>query len=207
MKLFIIRHGQTAWNASKVFRGRKDIPLSDVGRRQAELAAERLADQGIRRIISSPLARARQTAEPLAARLALAVEPDDRLIDISYGTWEGQGDEQIRASFPDLHVRWTTHPDTIRFPGGETLAEVASRAVPAIRDYAAAGLDVALFTHRVVAKVLLLCLSGRGVEEFWGEPVSTGGISLYESGVADGRLRYKNETAHLASLGLIEADF
>ena len=83
MRIFIARHGQTTWNVASVFRERKDIPLSEIGFRQADLVAERLAGEGIRRLVSSPLDRARQTAAPLAARLGLRVETDNRLIDIN----------------------------------------------------------------------------------------------------------------------------
>jgi broad specificity phosphatase PhoE len=207
MRLFIVRHGQTAWNAAKVFRGRKNIPLSPTGLHQAELVAGRLTREGIRRVISSPLDRARQTATPLATRLGLETEIDERLIDICYGAWEGRPDEEIRAEFPDLYARWTTRPAKVRFPGGETLEEVARRTMPAVEEYVAAGLDAALFTHRVVVKVLLLCLSDLSVDGFWNERVGTAGISLYQSGGVDEGFAFKNDTAHLASLGLTEADF
>ncbi len=86
-----LRHGETAWNAAGLAQGRSDIPLNAVGCAQARTAGEALADRGIDRIVSSPLARARETAAIVASRLGL--DPavlDDDLAEVSFGVEEGR---------------------------------------------------------------------------------------------------------------------
>ena len=85
MNIYIVRHGETLWNKEEVFRGRKDIPLNDNGMRQAERAGAYFAGQPIGRIVSSPLARARQTAEAIGKTTGVTVETMEDFTDINFG--------------------------------------------------------------------------------------------------------------------------
>jgi broad specificity phosphatase PhoE len=87
--LFLVRHGETDWNADGRLQGQTDRPLSDFGRRQAKQLAEELADEGLEAIYSSDLARARETAEIAGERLGLPVVLDPDLREKDWGTWEG----------------------------------------------------------------------------------------------------------------------
>ena len=87
-RILLVRHGQSTWNADGRWQGRADPPLSELGVRQAEVAAETIADHGITRVWASPLVRAHQTASIVAQRLGLAVENDTRLQERDAGEWQ-----------------------------------------------------------------------------------------------------------------------
>ncbi|HKE36237.1 MAG TPA: histidine phosphatase family protein, partial [Candidatus Baltobacteraceae bacterium] len=90
MRLYVARHGETDWNYEGRYQGQRESTLTELGRRQAEALAGALADSGARRILSSPLRRCVDTARPLAERLGISVETDDRLLEIAHGNWEGR---------------------------------------------------------------------------------------------------------------------
>ena len=104
-KLLLVRHGETDWNRDGRWQGGSDTRLNDVGREQAEALAERL-DGEIDVVYSSDLARARETAEIVAAKLGLEVRLDPRLRERGFGSWEGLTTIEIEERFADAHRRW-----------------------------------------------------------------------------------------------------
>lgn len=128
-RLLLLRHGRTEWNDSHRFQGHIDVPLDDVGRRQAERAAAALAGLTPAVVVSSDLSRAAETASPLAARLGLEVVTDPALRETDGGTWEGRYAVDLRSD-PD-YLAWRAGGD-IAAGGGETRSAVADRAVPAV---------------------------------------------------------------------------
>lgn len=129
MKLYIARHGQTEWNAKNLLCGRTDLPLNVIGEKQAEQLAERMICEGAQPdvIIASPMIRAMQTADIVAARLGVPVEIEPRLIEQHYGRFEGGSIREpeflaIRQSF------------AIRYPGGESMLDVAGRVYPLLAE-------------------------------------------------------------------------
>ena len=90
MKLYIIRHGETSWNKQKKLQGQRDIMLNDAGIRLAELTGEGMKDIDFDLVISSPLIRAKQTAELVMAGRHLPMITDRRIIELSFGDWEGE---------------------------------------------------------------------------------------------------------------------
>ena len=142
-----MRHGQTDWNAERRIQGRTDIPLNDTGRAQALVAAETLRDGGWSRIVASSLGRARETAEIIAAELALdapAIFPG--LMERDYGIGEG-------TLVPDFHARYGQGA----VPGGETTEELATRVFAALREVAADARDqpTIVVAHGGVIRALL----------------------------------------------------
>lgn len=118
-----VRHGQTDANAAGLLLGRTDPPLNDTGREQAAGVAERLRRLGAERVLSSPLRRTVESAEIIAARCGLAVEVDDRLVEVDYGEYDGIPFSELPA---DLTRRWRTDPHFAP-AGGESLAAVGVR--------------------------------------------------------------------------------
>ena len=137
MTLYIIRHGQTDWNAERRLQGQRDIPLNAVGREQATgngvLLKQLVGDLSHYRFVSSPLGRARETME--RARNAAGLDPtryelDDRLIEICFGDWEGKTVREIRAVTPDLVKARATDKWNFIAPGeGAESYEMLSRRV------------------------------------------------------------------------------
>ncbi len=132
----LVRHGRTAANLAGVLAGRAPgVLLDDVGRQQAAAAAAQLAAVPLRAVVTSPLERCRQTAEQIAAvaQHAVAIAEDAALLECGYGRWTGQ-------SLRDLATEelWTTvqrQPSAARFPDGESLAEMSSRVIGAVRSW------------------------------------------------------------------------
>lgn len=126
-ELYLVRHGETEWNAARRIQGRTDIPLNDTGREQARQAAELLARRRWQGVYTSPLGRAHETARIIAERLGLAGVTDiDALVERDYGEAEGMGFDEIEALYPE----------GVRAPGQETREEVAARVVPALLELA-----------------------------------------------------------------------
>ncbi|HET8895838.1 MAG TPA: histidine phosphatase family protein [Protaetiibacter sp.] len=126
-ELYLVRHGETAWNAARRIQGRTDIPLNDTGRQQARQAAELLARRRWHGVYASPLDRAHETASIIAERLGLdSVTDIDALVERDYGEAEGMGFDEIEALYPE----------GVRAPGQETRDEVAARVVPALLELA-----------------------------------------------------------------------
>lgn len=120
MKLYVARHGETGWNALNKVCGRTDIPLTELGMKQAEDLADRVDGLGIDLIISSPMIRARETARPAARRLGLEIIMDDRLIEQNYGIYEGV--DRQNPGFLQNKRQFA-----FRYPGGESMMDVAHR--------------------------------------------------------------------------------
>jgi len=155
-RLIIWRHGRTEWNHTGLFQGQADIPLDEHGRRQARAAAKVLAGLKPTAMVSSDLARARETAAALAKVTGLDVPTDARLREIHVGSWEGLTGEQIREVDPELAERYYAGEDVRRSATGETVGEVAARVADALADIAAEAEDgavVVVVMHGLAARV------------------------------------------------------
>ncbi len=128
MYLLLIRHGETDWNSEGRMQGRVDLPLNVRGIEQAERLARRLAEEErIDILYTSPLTRARATAEIIAERLALTPIPDIRLVERSVGKLEGLTLQDFELSYPDLYRTWHEGNDHFSLPEGETREECLER--------------------------------------------------------------------------------
>ncbi len=133
--LWLVRHGETEWNAARRLQGQQDSPLTARGRQQALAIADllgrtlgRQAPGGAPlRLVSSPLGRTRATVAPIAAALDLPVEYDPRIAEIGLGAWEGMTWDEIEAAFPGSLDGATPHERFFRPPGGERHADLIQR--------------------------------------------------------------------------------
>lgn len=131
--VLLMRHGETEWNREGRVMGRNPVPLSDAGREQVAAAAEFTRGLKLNLIVTSPLVRARQSAEIVAERLGeIEITEDPRLSEVEYGRWEGMTFRNLLDD--ELYQQYKDHPDTMATPGGETLAQAQSRGLAAIHD-------------------------------------------------------------------------
>jgi len=200
--ILLVRHGQTEWNRVMRFRGRTDLGLDQVGWTQARALARRLANWPIKAIYTSPLRRARQTAEPLARQLGLSIQPTEGLLDIDYGRWQGRTPEEVAQAEPRLYQLWLEEPQRVQIPGGESLSLVQQRVRLTMEEVVARHPDemVLLIGHQVVNKVLICTLLGLDLASFWriGQDTACLNRFRYHDGLYDVLLL--NDTCHLAGL-------
>jgi len=136
-----VRHGESTYNAEGRLQGQSDRPvLSERGRRQSAAAAEALAAFPVETIYSSPLSRARQTAEIIAGRLGLEIRSDPRLKEIDVGVFEDRLRSELAAVYPKELARWVSGDAEFRIPGGESRRDLARRGAEALEAVEAAGL-------------------------------------------------------------------
>ena len=145
-RVYLLRHGETAWTLTAQHTGRTDLPLNEQGERQAREVGARLSALRFDRIVSSPLQRARRTAE--LAMPGASVEADDDLMEWDYGDYEGRSTADIEVERPG----WRLLRDGS--PGGETLESVAARADRVIGRIRAGGGNVLLVAHREILRIL-----------------------------------------------------
>ncbi len=146
-EVLLVRHGETDDNAARRFQGRRDTLLNERGREQSRALAELLRDEGIRALYTSPLQRARATAQIVADVLGLEAVVDARLMEADAGDWSGRLIADVTATAPREWERWRRADPTFRFPGGESVAEQAARVSAALADVATGPLPALVVTH------------------------------------------------------------
>jgi broad specificity phosphatase PhoE len=127
--ILICRHGETDWNRGRRIMGSLDVPLSEAGRRQCAGVGALLQRFGVRRIVSSPLARAAESARIIAGALGLEVSQDPDLEEVRFGRWQGKTYAEVLDD-PEFH-RFLADPVANRTAGGETIVDVQSRGLAA----------------------------------------------------------------------------
>ena len=127
MKIYVARHGQTEWNALNKTCGTTDLPLNEIGLQQAEELADKVEDLGIDLIIASTLIRARQTAEAVSRRIGVPVLTDPRIVEQNYGIYEGKDRKDPGFLENKRHLAY-------RYPGGESMLDVAYRIFGFLKD-------------------------------------------------------------------------
>lgn len=155
-ELWLVRHGQTDWNAAGRFQGQSDVPLNAIGLAQAETLAARLANTPFDALYSSDLSRAYRTAQYLAQTVGLPIRVEPRLREICQGEWEGMNYRQVVERFGEPGDPLQSNVSTDRAPGGETILEVAQRVSAAVKDIAAShpGQRVLVVSHGLALATL-----------------------------------------------------
>jgi glucosyl-3-phosphoglycerate phosphatase len=158
VRVLLLRHGRTAWNAERRFQGQSDPPLDDVGRAQAYEVAALIGALAPDVLVSSDAARAVQTAAPIGELTGLDVLVDARLRERSLGHWEGLTRDDVARRYPDEFADWIAGRDVSR-RGGESRDQVAARAMAAFAELAQVDTAV-LVTHSATAMALCAVLLG-----------------------------------------------
>lgn len=175
MRLFVTRHGQTTWNVLNKVCGRTDAPLTELGRQQAAVLAEKARDLGIGLIISSPLQRALDTAKAVAQVSGAPIVTDDRLIEQDYGIYEGvdRKDEGFQSN---------KRLFAYRYPQGESMMQLAARVYSLLEDVNAKYADktVLLVCHNGICRVIHSYFADMTNEEFATFSMENAALAEYE---------------------------
>ena len=187
--LYVVRHGRTAHNAARRLLGRLDVPLDEVGRRQAQALGRVPALSGAARVVSSPLQRALDTA----AAIGPPVSVDERWAEIDYGIFDG-------CELPGAAELWEGWDRDLAYQpeGGESLAELGRRVRRACDDLwqEAAEVDVVVVSHVSPIKAAVAWALGVGDEICWRTFLDTASITVIGPGRRGPTLRSFNDTAH-----------
>jgi broad specificity phosphatase PhoE len=200
-KLILARHGETVWNVEKIYRGRTDVSLDEVGIEQAELLGKYLSNWQLEAIYSSPLKRALDTANIIARYQKVGVYIAEGLIDFDYGEWQSLSEQEAKRLYPTLHNEWHNNPHKVKMPGGECLEDIRRRSINVVNDVISKYQgSILLVSHRVVNKVVICSLLGLDNSHFWNIKQDVCGITIFN--YVDGRfvLTKHNDTSHLREL-------
>jgi broad specificity phosphatase PhoE len=153
--IYLARHGRTTHNHEGRFQGQGDVPLDDQGRRDAAALAEEAATRGFAALWASPLPRARETAEIVAARIGLPVREDARLAETDTGDWTDRLFAEVQAELPERFAGWVTGDPSFAFPGGESFSAQGDRVMAALADVERGPLPALVVCHGMTIRIAL----------------------------------------------------
>jgi broad specificity phosphatase PhoE len=199
--LYFVRHGESTWNVEGRFQGQLDAPLSGVGVLQAQAVAQRIArETPPAAIVTSPLSRARRTAEIIGACCGIPVSVDERLIEICHGQWQGVLETDVVRRWPALHKQWHEAPVTVTFPDGESLLHVQARFDSFLADAFAMPSPLLVCTHDVLVRLAALWARHEPLERFFEWKTENAAITEIEVQQGEPRLVRHNDVGHLDGL-------
>ncbi len=187
MKIYFIRHGETDWNKERRFQGRTDIPLNEAGRNVALLTQKAMADIPFEAVFTSPLKRARETAELVLGDRGIPIVDDERLIEISFGAGEGS---RIDRTIENVEYFFSKPEKYVPAEGGEMLGEVLVRVEDFLRELfgnpSYQDSTVLVSTHGAALSAIMTVIKGNPVEMYWSGGLHRNcGVSIVE--IKDGK--------------------
>lgn len=196
MRLLLVRHAQSAWNAGRRFQGRADPELSEHGRAQAEALQRLLRGRRLTAVYSSPLRRARETAAIAAREHGLPVNVLPELSELGLGRWEGVSVDEVIAEDGERYHRWLRAPLDCPPPDGEPLPAVSDRVLSAMDQIISAhpdGDELLVVGHGGIIGLYCCHILGLSLNALWRLRIDNASLTV----VAPPRLLSLNETAHL----------
>ena len=198
MRLLLVRHAQSAWNAGRRFQGRADPELSEHGRAQAEALQRLLQGRRLTAVYSSPLRRASETAAIAARDHGLPVKLVPELCELGLGRWEGVSVDEVIAGDGERYHRWLRNPLEYPPPDGEPLPAVSDRVLSAMEQIISAhpdGDELLVVGHGGIIGLYCCHILGLSLNALWRLRIDNASLTV----VAPPRLLSLNETAHLRS--------
>ena len=200
MKLILTRHGETEWNRLRRTQGSTDTQLTDKGREQARLLADRLAGAGIDVIYASSLTRAMETAQIISSTIGAPVVEEPNLKEYGFGIWEGQAFDLLRDNFPEHFKVWQSTPELSAIPDAEHFSDYSGRIQTFIHRLLQnhAGQTVLAVSHALTSKLLIT--NGLGLPERYIHCFRVGNTSVNVLNFLSDKvvLECLNDTTHLS---------
>ena len=160
VNVYLARHGQTAYNLERRFQGQQAVPLDDTGRGRHANWPSAQPTTASRALWCSPLLRARETADVVAARIGLEPREDARFMETDAGDWTNLLFSEVHAKSPELLAKFLAGDSSFAFPGGESFAEQEARVAAALRDVEAGPLPALVVCHGMVIRAALSSRAG-----------------------------------------------
>jgi broad specificity phosphatase PhoE len=185
----LVRHGETDWNRERRFQGHADVPLNGAGLAQARVLAQSLDGERFAAVYTSPLRRAAQTAEILAARLGVEARAHEALMEVDVGSWSGLTVTEIEERFPDGFARWADWRTT-GWEDGETYEQLSERVLRGVLNVAVShhGEHVLVVTHGGPMRAVLASAHGLGIHEVHAVVGPLANCAIARIAVRDGRI-------------------
>lgn len=205
MLLYLVRHGDRATTTYNSIP-RQDKGLTPKGKIQAELLAERLKNEKIQALYSSAFPRALQTASAISKMTGLKQTVVEAFGEVNVGAWNGFSKEELRARMPEEYDEWHSHPEKYRFPGGEGLAEVKKRVMPALEEILNSHKheNICIVTHEAVIEIIVISLlPGKSLSDFHKLKVDKASLTVLDVNSSEkfrANLLLHNDTSHLKGL-------
>ncbi len=201
--LILVRHGHVEGIHPARFRGQIDLPLTELGHKQAAITARFIASQwSATAIYASPLGRSMDTAKAIAAAQGISVQPLPQLIDINYGKWQGRTRDEVEETEPERFKAWMEQPHLTIIDGAETLQDVQARlarTLDEMRRTHPQGTVIAV-GHDSTNRVFLSMGLGLSLASYWHLQQDPCAINVLRFGADGSHLVTMNETAHLAEI-------
>ena len=198
--IILVRHGECEGNIKGMFRGRTDFPLNERGLIQARDLARELKNFPLKHIYTSPLSRARQTAEAISQECGLEVKTEEQFNNIELGSWEGRFKKEIAKLYPKEWELWVNNPEELRVEDMETLYDVQKRTKACLDSLVSQhnGEVLTVVSHRAVLKPLIAACLNIASPYFWKIHLDTASYSLLSHKKNKGYcLLQLNQTKHL----------
>jgi broad specificity phosphatase PhoE len=198
--MHLVRHGRSVWNAAGRIQGQIDVELDEIGLQQAQRIADRLEREPITAIYSSPLLRAKATADAIAARFDLPVTPDARLMEYNFGVISGMTWDEVTESHPELANRWLEDPWTVPVAESEGRVNFAARVMSVMQDICARHPveQVAIVAHGGTFGVYLTAMLGLDLNRRHPFHFGNTSLSLVEMREGMFHIHGLNNTCHLS---------
>lgn len=207
IRIILTRHGHVEGIDPPRFRGRAELPLTELGVEQAHKVAQAIAARWLPVVVyASPLGRTVATGREIARTCGCPLEELPDLIDIDVGELQGMLHTDAEARFPELLRAWYSAPQFVRFPGGESLEDVGARTANAMRFVVASHTDstVVLVGHDTVNRVLLTQMLGLALGGYWRISQSPCTINEIDIDEYQPRIECLNDTSHLQPVPAID---
>jgi broad specificity phosphatase PhoE len=178
-RIFLIRHGESQQNVDDVLSGVTDVPLSQKGKEQCAVLSQYFKNVPIEKVFTSPLQRAKQSADIIFPKHKLPIQIAETLIEFNYGDYEGYRRSQYDADIDDVIRQWLTSPSTLTFPGGDNIQEHARKSFMGIEQLASQNKNavIACISHRTTIRLVVAKIIGLHLNNFRALPCSNCGVT------------------------------
>ena len=199
-RIYFLRHGETEWNTEGRVCGHTDVPMSDVGRQQARMLAQRMKSIPVEALYSSPLRRALDTARIIGEAIGRGPMVDNRLRELSYGDWEGKTFDEIERADPPAYHAWVADPGSLAPPQGESGEQLVERVAPFFDLIASRHQQgsVAVVCHKTVGRLFACHILGAPLADYRRRVViDNASLNIFEPGKDGWKVAALNDTSHL----------
>ena len=198
-KIYLIRHGETEWNAVGKLQGNSDIKLLPAGIEQARQLAEHAPFRAVDAVYSSDLSRAVKTAEILAEKFGLPVIKEPGLRETSFGEWEGRFLSELAEENPNGFEKFFTRPDKVQPPGGETFLQSQARIMNAFDEIIADNDDknIIVVTHGAAIRLILCAALYIPISKMWSISQYNMALNILTFEEGNFSVELLNSTMHL----------